>query len=254
MRWTSIARFLSQKRNSLMKSPYRSVSWLTILPVAVLALKCSPCSAELLTIETSAIQSLSTINFSQFVTQPIVVLQTGQPPLDIGQLVGESVLVRPISGTSAVGVLFGVHSSPYYLGSGSWGPNRNGFLGIGGGDGTRVVLRIEFPEGPIATVGGLFNYPSDPRWHPVTMSALDVNLNVLERYEINGVAPIFTIGDDIGEFRGIARGHDEIYALEISAPFAVIDDIRFGRVVPEPHSTFIVLGIVIATFCRRFHI
>jgi len=67
------------------------------------------------------------------------------------------------------------------------------------------------------------------------MTALDSNLSIIEQHVIDLEASISTPSQiDAGEFRGIMRDQDEIFAIEISAPFAVIDDIRFGRVIPEP--------------------
>jgi hypothetical protein len=144
----------------------------------------------------------------------------------------------------------GKPSNWYYLGTnGQWTNDRGGFLGVGGGNGTRAVLRIEFPIAPVSSVGGLFNYsPNDPEWLPVIMTALDKNLSVLEQHFIDVEAPISTPSLlDAGGFRGISRNQNDIFALELSAPFAVIDDIRFFR-IPEPGAgalvAFAVMGIL----------
>lgn len=211
---------------------------------------------DLMTSPSGVPASASSIDFSQFFSAGRTRIQTGDPPIEVDEFVSETVYVRPVYGTSIVGSILGVHGvvhpdNNYYLGvNGYWGPGREGFLGIGGGNGSRVALRIEFADGPVAAVGGLFNYPPDSRWFPVVISALDQNLSVLEQYSIDVVAPISTPSKlDVGEFRGISRPQDDIFALEISAPFAVIDDIRFARVVPEPST--LVLVVLLALNAAR---
>jgi hypothetical protein len=180
------------------------------------------------------------IDFSQFRAHGRVPLPAGGPPIAIDQLPGEAVLLRT---TQYHGLLLGDHSPPafpdnnYYLGSnGHWGPDRDGFVGVGGGDGTRGVMRFEFADGPVSFVGGVLNYSPDAMWLPVFISALDERRAVLERHAIDVEAPIDTNAlMDAGEFRGISRPQNDIFAFEISAPFAVVDDLRFFR-IPEPHT------------------
>ena len=219
--------------------------------LAIAAVLTRPADAILLTTSAGISASAPTIGFSQFFAAGRIVFQTGDPPIEIGDLDSETVVLRPVSGTSTVAVIAGQHTPPvhpdnsYYLGlNGGWGPGRDGFLGIGGGNGSMVTARIEFASGPVSVVGGTFNY--SPAWPPIIMSALDSSLSVLEQYTVNELAPISTPSQvDVGEFRGIKRNQNDIFALQFSAPFAVIDDIRFSR-VPEP-STFILAAITIAS-------
>lgn len=192
------------------------------------------------------------VDFSQYAAAGRIALNTGDSPIVIDDLPNETVLLRPISGASTVALLLGDHTPPshpdnnYYLGqNGHWGPDRLGFLGIGGGNGTRVVARIEFADGPVSFVGGLFNYPPNfPEYFPIIMTALGQNESVLESHVIDAEAPIATPGEiDVGEFRGIQRDLNEIFSLEFSAPFAVIDDVRFLR-VPEPAANLLALTTV----------
>lgn len=165
--------------------------------------------------------------------------------------------INAIFGTSVVGQLLGQHNSEfpdnnYYLGNnGQWGPGRNGFLGIGGGNGTLVSLRIDFVNGPVSFVGGLFNY--SPSWPPVSMAALAQDFSVIEQRAIEVEAPIDTYSQiDKGEFRGIASSQNDIYALQLTAPFAVIDDLSFFRTVPEPSSILLFFGsFVLILFGRN---
>ena len=194
----------------------------------------------------TAIPSVApTIDFSQFFSIGRIVLNAGDPPIEIDTLTSETVLLRPVSAAmTSAALLLGQNTPPahadngYYLGAnGYWGPGRLGFLGVGGGNGSRAVARIEFTSGPVSFVGGLFNYPPNfPQFLPVVMSALDSNLSVIEQHSIDVEAPISTtFQTDVGAFRGIAHDQPDIFAVEISAPFAVMDDIRFSRtVVPEP--------------------
>jgi hypothetical protein len=140
----------------------------------------------------------------------------------------------------------------FYLGlNGHWGPARDGFLGISAGNGSMVTARIEFTSGPVSLVGGLFNY--SPTFPPIILRALDENLSVIEEYVIDVEAPISTPGQfDAGAFRGIMRDQDEIFAIEITTPFVVIDDIRFSRVIPEPSTlSASALAILVALFNWR---
>lgn len=214
---------------------------LAIFALAVVAMSSLPAQA-ILVVDGSAVPTASpAIDFSQFFSAGRIVLNSGDASIEIGSFESESVLLQPVSGTSAVAIILGKDTPPlhpdnnYYLGfNGWWGPGRDGFLGIGGGNGSIVTARIEFASGPVSVVGGTFNY--SPNWPPIVMSALDSNLSVLEQYTVNDLAPISTPSQiDVGEFRGIKRNQNDIFALQLTAPFAVIDDIRFSR-VPEPSS------------------
>ena len=193
-----------------------------------------------------------TIDFLPFVSVGRIVFNTGDVPLEIDSLSTETVLLRPISGTSTTALILGNHTPPahpdnsFYLGTnGHWGPGRSGFLGIGGGNGSMVTSRIEFTTSPISTIGGLFNY--SPDFTPITMSALDQNLVILEQYTVNLTSPISTPSQiDTGEFRGIMRNQNDIFAIQFTAPFAVIDDIRFVRAVPEPIALLLIATAAIA--------
>jgi|tagenome__1003787_1003787.scaffolds.fasta_scaffold20641453_1 hypothetical protein len=211
--------------------------WVTTLVLAAIL----PRSAAAILVTTSAgIPADSpTIDFSQFASAGQISFDAGDPPFVIDALSSETVVLRPVSGTSPVALILGNDTPPGHPNNsygldlnGHWGPGRVGFLGIGTATEPAAVARIVFESGPVSQVGGLFNYP--PSFPPVIMSALDANLSVLEQYTIDAVAPISTPGQtDAGEYRGIMRAQNDIFALQIIARFAVIDDIRFSR-VPEP--------------------
>lgn len=234
--------------------------WRSSAVLALVAVLSQPANAILLTSSAGIPTAAPTINFSQFAEIGRTDILIGDPPLEIDALQNETVLLRPISGTSNVAIILGEHTPPihpdnsfYLMTNGHWGPDRDGFLGISHGGGQRVVARIEFANGPVAFIGGLFNYPPDPRWLPVIMTALDSNLSIIEQHYIDIEAPISTPGqNNVGEFRGIMREQAEIFAIEINAPFAVMDDIRFGREIPEPStSSLSALAILMAISKRR---
>ena len=222
-----------------------------ILIASLLGLCVSHAQAELLTSPTTEFGMVGEIDFSQFVGRPGTILLEGDSPAEIGELVNERVSIRPVSGQSAIGIIAGgpVSDHPlsgtYFLGPrGSWSyEERQGFLGIGGGDSSLAVLRVEFLDGPVASVGGLFNYSGN--FVAATMRAIRSDGTVIGTHDIPASAPI-GIGDgrNHGEFRGIASTMDEIFALEIEARFAVIDNIRFTRIVPEPSAAAALLIVV----------
>jgi hypothetical protein len=225
-----------------------------LLAIAFLPLRTE---AVLLTDLGSVPPSAPTIDFSQFASLGRIRFDTGDPPFVIDNLTNETVLLRPISGTSQVATILGNHTSPahpdnnYYLGpNGHWSPNRVGFLGVGGGNGSIVTARIEFSSGPVSSVGGLMNY--SPHFPSVILKALDKNLSIMEQYELSAQAPISTPSQlDAGAFRGIMRSTDDIFAIEITASFAVIDDIRFSRIIPEPRAHIATLPILFVALVYR---
>jgi len=170
--------------------------------------------------------------------------------LEIDPFDDESVQVHVVSPNGRavlLGERQGYQDTNYYLGQvGRWTPERGGFLGTDDGF-NRMVMRIEFLTQPVSFVGGLFNYPGNAgAYVPIYMTALDKNLNVLERHEIESEARIYTTFKlDYGEFRGISRDTNDIFALEITAKYAVIDDLRFGR-VPEPSTALALATVLIA--------
>src|SRR5690349_1500765 len=133
-----------------------------------------PLSAQAVLVTDSSLvpATAPAIDFSQFYSVGRIVLYAGDPAIEIDTLPSETVLLRPVLGTSAAAIVLGQHTPPahpdnnFYLGvNGYWGPSRLGFLGIGGGDGSLVTARIEFSNGPVSLVGGLFNY--SPAFPPI---------------------------------------------------------------------------------------
>jgi hypothetical protein len=196
------------------------------------------------------------IDFAQFAPIGRIGFSGGEPPFVIDALPSEDVLMRAVAGPGTVAIILGNHTPPahpdnsYYLNTnGHWGPGRAGFLATGGS--TQVhTIRIEFEGGPVSSVGGLFNY-SFPFMPTASISALDENLAVIEQYTINEVAPISTPGlVDAGEFRGITRSQNDIYAMQITGNFVVVDDIRFFR-IPEPRAILLSALAVSLLIARR---
>lgn len=235
-----------------------------LFPVAVLA-TCGvlvtgmhPAHSDLVTSPTSIPVNSPTVDFSQFAATGYIKFPRNAPPFAIDDLPNETVLMRATTSISAAGsvLILGDPAPPlhpdtnFYLDqNGRWTPGRAGFLAVDNGPSSSAVLRIEFPDGPVALVGGVFNhsvlYPS------LIISALDSNLVTLEQYAITAVAPISTPGQlDIGEFRGIKREQNDIFALRIEANFVVIDDIRFFRIPEPPTASLLAIGLVLAR--RRY--
>lgn len=230
----------------------------TMLLITLFGLCVSNGQAALLTSPPTEFGMAGEIDFSQFVGRPGTILLEGDSPAEIGELVNERISVRPVSGQSLIGLIAGGPTSDhplsgtYFLGPrGSWSyKERQGFLGIGGGDSSLAVLRIEFLDGPVSSVGGVFNYSGN--FVAATMRAIRSDGTVIETHDVPVTAPI-GIGNrrNYGEFRGVASPSDEIFALEIAARFAVIDDLRFTRVVPEPSALALLLCAALAAGIRR---
>jgi hypothetical protein len=179
--------------------------------------------AELITLNPGG----TAVDFSQF-SGFIPTYTSG--PVQIGGLVGEDITWSTTNATSQIGDGL----DPYgFLTNGFWDSGRNGFTGLNDSTGT---MTFRFNSGPVSTVAGFINYApgSGPN---VFISALDVNGNVLESYDVISLAPIITPGmfnANDGAYRGISRATADIYAFTVSNQFVALDDLMFSRQVTEP--------------------
>jgi hypothetical protein len=224
--------------------------------LVITAMFSSPAGAVLLNTPSAVPANASTVDFAQFAATGRIVFGAAAPPFVIDDLANEPVVMRAVSGSgSIVALIAGDHTPPeypdnnFYLGpNGYWGPGRAGFLGTDG-ESALCVVRIEFTDRPVALVGGLFNY--SPTFPDLTITALGEDGSILEQYAINSVAPISTPQMvDVGEFRGIRRDENDIFALQMTARYAVVDDIRFSR-VPEPNAIALSAFAVFLLLVRR---
>jgi hypothetical protein len=157
-------------------------------------------------------------------------------PMEVGQLVGESItFIDESQGTTAV-----IGSGGYSLGSqGNW---NSGLIGFAGNNYQNNPISFTFNDGDVCAVGGLINYNKDQQGS-FSLIAFDQNNNILETYDLVVDAPINTNGiPNQGEFRGIVRVTNDIAKFTLSGgPWGTIDDLKFSRIsgnevcgIPEP--------------------
>ncbi|MEM9838575.1 MAG: hypothetical protein AAF830_05405 [Pseudomonadota bacterium] len=111
--------------------------------------------------------------------------------------------------------------------NGAWGGGRRGFVGLNAPFGT---VTFTFDR-PVSGVGGLFNYaPPFTSNGEAIIRVLGEQGGVLETWNLSLDAPIETPdGIDRGAFRGFERSRADIYALEISNAFIVVDNLVWSR-------------------------
>jgi len=212
---------------------YLSVS---VIALAIFIVSISTTHAILLT--SNILNDPGVIDFSQFVND-----QQGpfEGPVQVGDLIGADVTVT--------GTPFNEYDGAYLWnstwglglqGNGQWNSGRNGFAGYAWGD-TTGTLQFAFNDNPVSAVGAFIN--DAPGYGDFIISAYDAGMNLLERYDIWGLAPISTPGTlNAGAFRGIALETSLISYFEITGYVPVADDLAFTSTpVPEP-ATMLLLG------------
>jgi PEP-CTERM motif len=119
-------------------------------------------------------------------------------------------------------------------------------------------VEFQFLDGPVAAVGAFMNYGLDniggpPAGGDPLIATLDANGNIIDQFDVFQLAPIFTLFKaNEGAFRGIVHHKNDIAAVRFSNAYLVLDDLTFGRVVPEPSTAaLLVLGCVVALVARR---
>ena len=205
------------------------------------------CHATLVTEISQFPSGASLIDFSQFTTTNVF----GPGPIEVGQLIGESVLWSSNNTGSAI---FSSSNPSYGLGANGVWSSPMSFAGVNGQpDGQINSMRFGFAAGPVRSIGGLINYvPNNPAAFAFArISALDINGSVIESYNLMSAAPISTpSATNQGAFRGIVHATDDIYAFELSNAVIAIDNLRFARVVPEPTSAAL-LSFGVLLLARR---
>ncbi len=134
----------------------------------------------------------------------------------------------------------------YNLGdNGYWGAYidpivpTNGFIGSNFQDEdgpTAGTLSFRFLNGPVRTVGALFNVfqvPGATSAPSFTITALDSNSNILESYIVSADTSDLSVNE--GVFYGIARTTADISRFTVTDGSLVVDDLRFAVApIPEP--------------------
>ncbi len=86
---------------------------------------------------------------------------------------------------------------------------------------------VTFKDGPVAAAGVFTNYVPELGEFS-SIAALDENMQVLEEYNLEEVAPIRVSGiGKPGAFRGISRQSNDIYHFRITGEDPVMDDLTF---------------------------
>ena len=129
------------------------------------------------------------------------------------------------------------------VGQGGYGLNDNGSFG-----GNAVYIGVDGPTGfgylkgtkAYSQMGFFFNYAfsGGPVGDNPIISALDINGNVLEEYDLLSAAPISTPGGfNQFQFRGITRDTADIYGFRFGGSYILASGTATGDViggVPEP--------------------
>lgn len=177
-------------------------------------------NAELVTSNTFT--SPLVIDFS---TQATVVSESG--PVQIGNLVGQDVTVQTIDGTTQLYTNF---NGWFLVNNGSWGAPQT-YISANATSG----MRYAFNGGAVAQVGGFLNYARGGTVAPLTITARDSSLNILETYDINNLADIVTPGAlNGGAFRGISRPTADIAFFDITGLALVLDNLTFSVAAAAP--------------------
>lgn len=153
------------------------------------------------------------------------------------------------------------NSNGLYFNYNGWGLVDNGtygggmtYVSLNGGSDSMI---ISFNDGPVNAVGGFLNYARYSGAGDLIISALDINMDVLESYNITQLADIITPnGFNEGAFRGITRGTADISFFEISGGLAnTLDDLTYGSgdsmSVAEPGTLALVLVGLMGLGLRR---
>ncbi|MCJ8322071.1 MAG: PEP-CTERM sorting domain-containing protein [Colwellia sp.] len=192
-------------------------------------------NAGLITSEISTPDSI--IDFSQFGS-----FNFTSGPIEIGSLVGESILWSSTNNGSVIG------NGGYGLDSNGRWDNMNGYIGLNTSSGS---MSIDFSDGPIQEFSLLANYA--PGFGEFFLEAYGLGGILLESYNISSLAAIVTNTNNTGEYRGISRMDNDIYSIRLSNAYVVADNLSFSRVeVPEPTTLAIFALGLMGLAARRF--
>lgn len=165
------------------------------------------------------------VNFSQFTSH----YPPSGLPVQVGGLVGKDIAME---GAGDYG------NFSYSLGYGWWEPQNGYWRGpvyttpgvyftsyTGSG-----AMIFRFKDGPVRAVGALVNYDPNPDWNPAhpIITALDINDQPLESYDLASAAPIDTpSAENQGGFRGIVRPQADIYGFSYGNGHLVLTNLTF---------------------------
>ena len=107
--------------------------------------------------------------------------------------------------------------------NGQWEPGN--FIGMSSTPPESIT--VTFKDGPVAAAGVFTNYVPELGEFS-TIAVLDENMQVMEEYNLEEVAPIRVSGiGKPGAFRGISRQSNDIYHFRITGEDPVLDDLTF---------------------------
>jgi hypothetical protein len=171
------------------------------------------------------------VNFSQFTSN----CSPPNPSVQVGDLVGKNITME---GSGYYGNI------SYSLGYTFWTPQNGYWRGpVYTTPGvyftttydTFGVMIFRFKDGPVRAVGGFVNYDPHESPHP-TITALDINDQPLESYDLASAALIYTpSAENQGGFRGIVRPQADIYGFSYGNGNLVLTDLTFTN-SPSPNN------------------
>lgn len=192
----------------------------------------------------ASLSSTKVVDFSQF--SDYFTFTSG--PVEVGGLVGESIQWSSSTPSSVIGTGgYGLASNNY------WDEGRGGYTGLNQGYGGSMVFT--FVNELKSAVGGFINY-APGNGSPILIEALGDNGNVLESYDLETLAPIFTpFAANDGAFRAIQRATADIRALRVSNSYVVLDNLTFSNsnatAVPTPALLPGLIGLGVGVLRKR---
>ncbi len=207
----------------------------SLISFFIIVLSIATANAILLT--SNILNDPSVIDFSQFVGN-----EQGPfaGPVQVGGLIGADVTIT--------GSPFNEHDGAFLRNlnwglenNGMWDSGRNGYAGFDARNNLTGTLMFAFNDSPVSAVGAFVN--DAPGYGDFIISAYDIDMNLIESYDIWESATISTPGGlNDGAFRGIALETSNISYFGITGYVPVADDLAFNRVpIPEP-ATMILFG------------
>ncbi len=217
---------------------FNALSTALALAIAVAA---PAAHADLISASSEIGQAPLTATWSQNFDDSASFIAEASGRVQIGASLGLDVGVTATVGTPVLGAPFGAWAlgGEQDPGNGEWTSEQT-FVGVDGDfsdavNGIAASLVFDFIN-PVSQVGAFLNY--DPTF--VYGGGLPLQM-FIAAYDANGVeidshfVPVNTPGGiNEGAFFGISTTGNTIARFEVSAPYAVVDDLKFAASVPEP--------------------
>lgn len=163
---------------------------------------------------------------------------TFQSRVQIGSSLGVDLGLSTAGGQLYFGAPYGAWS---LSGNGEWTSAKT-FAGVDGAyqdeaNGIAASMFFDFGNKTVQSIGAVLNYDDSFSYFGIPlqlyMAAYDVNGALIE----DAWFPVYTPGAiDEGTFFGLSTTSANIARVEISAPYAVVDDFTFSAPVPEPET------------------